>query len=348
MPEKNFRLDDKKFRFLIENSFEVVLLVDLKARILYATPSTVKMFGRSFDEFMGIKGVKFVHPKDIPVVVKALAKIALKPKASVTVEFRVQHKEGYYKWVEATGTNLLSEPGINAVVVNLHDITARKELEERKNDFISMAGHELKTPLTTLRLYSQTLIKKIKDEKNKDMVTKIDFQVNQMIRLVSDLLDTTKIQQNKLPLEMERFPLLEAIQEAAEGIAQAHPHYPIKIRCIYNGKVIADRFRIHQVVTNLLTNAIKFSPAGKNIVITISESGKYAVVSVKDQGEGISKTSQKKLFDRFFQANLHDSAKGLGLGLFISHNIVKKHGGELSVKSDKGKGATFSFTLLKK
>jgi len=111
------------------------------------------------------------------------------------MELRVRHKEGYYKWVEAAATNFLSDPSINAIVVNFHDIAVRKELELR-NDFISLASHELKTPITYLKAYSQILISRIdylSIEKIREYVSKMNLQVDQMARLVEDLLDVTRI-----------------------------------------------------------------------------------------------------------------------------------------------------------
>jgi len=345
---QKLKASEKKFRALVEKSYDVTLMVDPKARLLYATPSIVRLFGREYEEFMGLPGIKFIHPSDIPKIVKALARLALRPNSCETLEFRIKHKEGYYIWVEATGTNLLHEPEVKAIVVNFHDITERKALEQRKNDFISIASHELKTPLTSIKLYMQILSQKasaLSSVEAASIIEKMKFQLDQVTRLVGDLLDATKIQEGKLSFQKTRWNLSSLLKEIVTDFQLRSPTHQIALRCTFKGVVTADKFRLSQVVINLLSNAIKFSPRGSQIIVSARATKHGITISVRDFGIGISKKDQEKLFGRFFQAESKRKDKGLGLGLFISANIIEQHGGKLSVKSDLGKGSTFLFTL---
>lgn len=230
------------------------------------------------------------------------------------------------------------------------DITERKELERRKNDFIAIASHELRTPLTSLKLYTDIMANTKADngsEKVGNFIQKMSYQIDRLSRLVNDLLDVTKIQEGKMALYKEIFYLDKLIHEVVSDLQVIYPTHSLKIKGHLNGKVYADKFRINQVLINLLVNAIKFSPKANEVVIMLREDKENVFVSVKDHGIGISTADQKNLSSRFFQADMRKGG-GLGLGLFIVSYIVEHHGGELKIKSEKGKGSTFTFRLPRK
>jgi signal transduction histidine kinase len=240
---------------------------------------------------------------------------------------------------------------IVAAVSTVDDITAEKELEQRKDDFVSMASHELKTPITSMKIYIEVLLnfcKKYQDQKAEKTLLSIKNQTEKLQNLVSDLLDVTKIQTGKLSLNKEMFDLSELISEIVD-VMQGTTQQKIILTNHKEMKVYADKFRIYQVVTNLLTNAIKYSPQGKNIWINITEEKHRYLVSVKDEGIGINKTQQKKIFERLYQINesKEKTFPGLGMGLYISKEIIKRHQGNIWVEGETGKGSTFYFTLPK-
>lgn len=240
---------------------------------------------------------------------------------------------------------------IVAAVSTVDDITAEKELEQRKDDFVSMASHELKTPITSMKIYIEVLLnlcKKHQDQKAEKTLLSIKNQTEKLQNLVSDLLDVTKIQTGKLSFNKETFDLSELISEIVD-VMQGTTQQKIILTNHKEMKVYADKFRIYQVVTNLLTNAIKYSPQGKNIWINITEEKHRYLVSVKDEGIGINKTQQKKIFERLYQVTetKEKTFPGLGMGLYISKEIIKRHQGNIWVEGETGKGSTFYFTLPK-
>lgn len=237
------------------------------------------------------------------------------------------------------------------------DIIEREKIEEAlrrseklKDEFIGIASHELKTPVTSIKAYAQMLhmvFQEKGDNTSAVYIEKINTQVNRLTDLIKSLLDTTKIAEGQLPLNPESFDLNKLIAEHIgdlQYISEKHRlvFTPGEIRLI-----TADRDRIGQVLTNLISNAIKYSPEGGDVDI-ISQSTEDGVrVTVSDKGIGIPPEVKDKVFDRFFRVMEHriTSLPGMGLGLYITAGIIHRHGGTISVESEVGKGSTFSFIL---
>lgn len=338
-------IEDSRFRALVEKSSDVIMLMSRRGKILYATPSIVRLYGRTYEEFMGFSTFTFLHPLDVPRVMKQLTHLLLHPQKPVTVECRVKHKNGSWKWVEATGTNFLNDPQIKAVVVNFHDITERKVTEERKDEFISIASHELRSPLTSLKNYLQLLQRKYlgKDEKLEETLSKMDRQIIKITSLIDTLLDVTRIQQGKIKLQKSNASLSSVIQSVIEDM-QISTHR-ISVHTLSKKQLIIDESRIAQVVENIISNALKYSPEGSLITIWNTQKDGYISTHIKDRGEGIAKENVEKIFQRFFQENRTPEHQGLGLGLYISSILIKLHGGSMFVDSGEGKGSTFTFSL---
>lgn len=243
------------------------------------------------------------------------------------------------------------------IMAHIRDITELKTTETKlqkalamRDNFISIASHELKTPLTSLKLYIDTFKNQAGKKENKEFskyINKMDDQINKLTALINDLLNVSKIQHGKLDYRMEEFDINELIGYNLETFREVAKKHKIIVRGKITKKVIADRYRIYQVLTNLLTNAIKYSPAADKIVLKLSQDGGKAVVSVQDFGIGIDKKHQKRIFEQFYRVNnpKTQSHTGLGMGLFIVNQIIKRHRGELSITSSRGKGSVFSFTL---
>lgn len=227
-------------------------------------------------------------------------------------------------------------------------VTERRSLERRKDDFISFASHELKTPITSLKISTQIIEKMLKGKDDKRTLLhmrRMDKQVNRLIALINNMLDVSKIQRSSLELTEERFLLPELINEIAETI-QNSTNRTIVRKWQFKGEVVGDRERIGQVIANLLSNAAKYSPRGGKIVVTTKPSGRSITVSIKDHGVGIPKEYQSKIFDRFYRIpEGRPSLPGLGIGLYLSSMIIKLHDGDMWVESKEGKGSTFSFSI---
>ncbi len=236
-----------------------------------------------------------------------------------------------------------------AYIVIMRELQERTLLEQKKNDFISLASHELKTPITSMNVFTQLMAKKI-PKRNRQvayLVQKMGNQVKEMANLINDLLDVTRIQLGKLELHKEHINLISFIQETLEDIQPTTKKHKITFRGPKNVEIIADKQRLWQVLTNLLNNAIKYSPKGGTIRVLLEKKRTRTIISIHDDGIGISKENQEHIFDRYFreETEQHDNVSGLGLGLFLARQIIQLHNGRIWVKSDIGKGATFSFTL---
>jgi PAS domain S-box-containing protein len=230
----------------------------------------------------------------------------------------------------------------------------RKNLERQKDDFISIASHELKTPVTSIKSFTQVLELRFKKEGNKDaanLLRKMDAQLNKLTNLIGDLLDITKIETGKMKYNNTNFSFDELVEELTEEMQRTTTKHKITVKGKTNAVINGDRERIGQVLTNLLSNAIKYSPHSDKIIIESSVAKRFVKLCVKDFGVGISKEKQQQVFERFFRITGpgRETYPGLGLGLYISSEIIKRQGGEIFVTSNEGVGSTFCFTIpLKK
>jgi PAS domain S-box-containing protein len=219
-----------------------------------------------------------------------------------------------------------------------------------RDEFISLASHELKTPITSLKMFTQSLgsyFEKRNDTFLQKYFKKIDQQTDRLALIVNDLLNVSKIQHGKLDYDLKKVDLNSVVKDTVEMLQSTSMNHKISIRGSLQKNVYADPDRIYQVLTNLLTNAIKYSPLADKVIVQMKSTKDFAVVDVQDFGIGIKPAEQKKIFQQFYRVNDPDDKKfpGLGMGLFISHEIIMRHGGNMVVKSIKGKGSQFSFTL---
>lgn len=222
-----------------------------------------------------------------------------------------------------------------------------KELNAKKDEFIGLASHELKTPLTSMNGYLQILNLRLKDEKDRQFLQKTQQQVARLTALVDELLDVSKIEAGKLHFAREQFDICGVVNDAVDLIAHANPSYRVRVcseLCTHT--VEGDAHRIEQVVINLLTNAIRYSPGSDRIEVFVSQEDRQVRVGVRDYGIGIPPDKLQHIFSRFYRVNESDSkTSGLGIGLYLCHEIVTRHGGEIWAESEPGQGSTFWFTL---
>ncbi len=236
------------------------------------------------------------------------------------------------------------------ILLAIEDITEKKQIERQKDDFISIASHELKTPVTSMKVYAQMLQKHpliTNDKRASDMLGKMDTQMNRLMELVASFMNVYKIGTGKLRLRKSHFSLEELIAEAIGNFEYTVSTHTINFKIQNKVQIFADKSRINQVLINLISNAIKYSPEANKIEVTLEKLTDHVLVSITDFGMGIPQEEQNRIYERFFRAKgkKEGNIPGLGLGLFISSEIIKQHGGNLWVKSKEGKGSTFYFTL---
>jgi len=228
------------------------------------------------------------------------------------------------------------------------ELASNRDLDKRKNEFISMASHELKTPVTTIKLFSQMLrreLKKTLTPKTNVYLERLERQVDRLNLLVSDLLDVSKMAAGKLEFRYNQFNLADVVEEIVDSSQTLYPDSDFKV--VYNSRpeITADQDRVSQVIINFISNAVKYGSEHGPIILKVEEL-KYRVrVSVSDKGEGIPRSQQAKIFRRFYQVEDKHQKAGLGIGLYICKRIIEEHHGVIGVKSGRGKGSTFFFTL---
>jgi two-component system, chemotaxis family, CheB/CheR fusion protein len=274
------------------------------------------------------------------------------------VEYRTIPINGSIKWLKAKGRAYFNEDGTaTRFIGTLLDITVQKLIDEatrelliKKDEFISVASHELRTPITSLKASLQMIERTTQQNENMrpidGFVQRSLKQVDKLIVLIRDLLDVTAIQSGKLELKKTAFLLDELINECIEEL-QAHSH---KHQLILEGNistsVYADRNRMEQVLINLISNAIKYSPDADKVIINVEKTAQGIKIAITDFGIGIPKNKLPLIFDRFYRVE-EKSQKyaGLGLGLYISAEIIRRHEGHINIESEEGKGSTFWFVI---
>jgi PAS domain S-box-containing protein len=273
-------------------------------------------------------------------------------------EFRFLRADGEIRWGLTEGYPFYDfNNNFAGFAGSVTDITELKKLEQRKDDFIKMASHELKTPITSIHGYVQLLLNiygeadeqrlRLSKPTIKSSLNTIAKQVVKLTRLISDLLDLSKIESGKLELHKTEFDLTDLVNETAQDVRQTTSKHAILVHNEFDGSIVADKDRIAQVLLNLLTNAIKYSPEADSIEIFVENDDESAIIKIKDYGIGIDKKDQQKIFERFYrvEGKKEQTFPGFGIGLFIANEIVQRHEGTISVESVKGKGSVFIVTL---
>lgn len=323
-------------------------MADKKGNITYVNQTWIDWTGFKYEDNLGKGWMKAIVAEDQPKVLETYSE-AISKKQPFESEFRITGGEGQKRWYCASGKPQLDSEGhFNGFVGACTDITSQKELQQQKDDFIGIASHELKTPITSLKASVQ-LLHKLRMRPDSPVVPKLMQQavksVERVSILIEDLLNVTKLQHKELALSKTTFLVAELLESSANPIALASGQH-IEITGDLMAEVHADEQRIDQVVTNLLSNSIKYAPESRVITIHVTKEETQVKVSVIDQGPGIPKDQIKNLFERFYRVDhMSQQISGLGLGLYISAEIIQRHRGKIGVDSELGKGSTFWFTL---
>ena len=302
----------------------------------------------SFDgEFVNY--VTRIYPEDKKRFEEAVQS-ALQNKKPYNIEFRIVTSKGNTKWVSTSATVLFENDKPVRMLGATIDITNRKELERQKDEFLAIASHELKTPVTSLKAYGQVLqmlFEQKGDTASATAMLKMDTQINKLTSLISDLLDVTKIQSGKLVMQEEVYDFNDLLNDIIEELQLTTRNHEIVKKLDASKKVYGDKERIGQVITNLITNAIKYSPTSNQIIISSEARDKSVLCSVQDFGVGIAKEKQDKVFEQFFRVSgeKENTFPGLGLGLYVSSEIIKRQNGKIWLESTEGNGSTFFFTI---
>ena len=278
---------------------------------------------------------------------------ALHNRDAFNIEYQINLKgvNEKRKWIRTAGKAYYNEDGTAIYIAGaILDITEHKQDEIRKNDFISMASHELKTPLTSLSAYVQLLQYKSKQTDNvfsAQILDKINIQLKKMSIMIDGFLNVSLLESGKILLNKTNFNLTALVKTIAEETRMVSPSHFIQVLGPEELIVHADMEKIGSVVNNLIGNALKYSRKESLIAIKCEIQNDYAVVSVEDEGLGIRENDLPRLFDRFYRVESHDTKTiaGFGVGLYICAEVIERHNGKIWVESKVGKGSIFYFSL---
>lgn len=323
---------------------------DEQGAFTYTNQTWIDWTGISFEDNLGEGWLNAIIPEDREKSKnKFLSDLAARKPCEV--ECRIKHPDGTIHWCIITGRPQYQSEDIFAGYIGaVTDITEQKALQQQKDDFIGIASHELKTPVTSIKAYTQVLEKMLEkkgDMREADMIRKMDGQLNRLTNLIGDLLDVTKINSGKLKFNDNHFDFNAHVKDLIEDLQRTTDQHTLIEQLSPTGIFFGDKERIGQVITNLITNAIKYSPQADSIIITCGLNNNEIIFSVQDFGIGISEQNLCRVFEQFYRVSgdIQHTFPGLGLGLYISAEIIKREGGRIWVKSKEGEGSVFYFAL---
>lgn len=341
---------EARFRIMAESTDVMIAVSDETGKAIYFNEVWATVTGRTTAGLMEHGWIDLMHSEDKDKVTKVFSE-ALQEQKPWEWEFRMPDKSGGYRWLLARGTPRLRSDGSFAGYISTTvDITEIKENEQRKNDFISMVSHELKTPLTSVISYVQVLQKKAianADTVAAGMLERAGIQLSKMTGMINGFLNVSRLESGKIHMDLQHFDLALLLKEAEDEAVAANASHLFSFKPTVEMWVNADREKISQVISNLISNAAKYSPIGSTIRVTCQAANSHVQVAVADEGLGISAEDIPKLFERYYRVkgNENRHIAGFGIGLYLCSEIIRGHGGEIWAESTPGKGSTFYFTL---
>ncbi|HZS79512.1 MAG TPA: ATP-binding protein [Ktedonobacteraceae bacterium] len=329
---------------------DALIVIDINGRVISWNDAAEKLYGWTSREVLGQDAMDLFHP-DLSRSIKKAWHQQVKDHGRWKGETLHRRKDGTNLDILVSISEVKDGKGnVLGYVLIHHDITEQKELERRKDDFISIAGHELRTPITSIQGYTEILSMLLEEEGRHDLtkyLTRMSQQLKRLGNMVEELLDISRMRVGQLVFTQSTFEFDPLIEEVINDVQQTTSTHTIYLHGSSGKTIIGDRERLGQALTNLLINAIKYSPRATKIDVTITEEDEQVLVHVHDYGIGISKNQQQKIFERFYQVpeKKQQQFPGLGIGLTLAADIIHHHSGKIWVTSEEGYGSTFSFAL---
>ncbi|MDQ6756328.1 MAG: PAS domain S-box protein [Bacteroidota bacterium] len=367
--EKKIEESEKRLKTFFRSGPDAVIVINQHQQILEWNPKAEIIFGYTEKEVVGKPLSETIIPTQYREAHKKGMTHFLKtgegPVLNKTIEITALHKKGHEFYINLSISNVKID-GEWLFIAFLSDISERKKteealirkeaellqaklLEEKKDEFISIASHELKTPLTTIKAYAQLALTLSQNEEQKPIqqyLSKIDQYAGKLNFLLNELLDVSRIHAGKLRLTQAEIEMNSFLPEVLTSMQQITIHHKIVLEKNESAKVKIDALRLEQVITNIISNAAKYSPGKEKIIVNSVKKDNTIVVSFTDFGIGIPKEKISKIFDRFYRVDeVSKDFSGLGIGLFISSEIIKQHSGKIWAESNELEGTTFYFSL---
>jgi PAS domain S-box-containing protein len=335
---------------IVESSDDAIVSKDLNGIIASWNKGAERLFGYTAQEAIG-KSITMLIPPDRYDEEPAILARIRRGEPIEHYETVRRRKDGTLLDISLTVSPIVDSRGTIVGASKIaRDITAQRALARQKDEFLGIASHELKTPVTGIKGYAQLLerhFRKMGDAPATAMLAKLDGQIDRLTGLIDDLLDVTRIESGKMLFRPAPFDLNALIAEEIEDVQRTAERHTIVRELAEPVTIVADRDRIGQVLTNLLTNAIKYSPQADRVVVRTARAGERIIVSVQDFGIGIPAAMRPHIFERFYRidGDARASYSGLGLGLYIAAEFVTRHGGAIWVEGEEGAGTTMAFSL---
>ncbi len=334
-----------KISAILNNMVEGVIACDRTKRILIINPSAETIFG---GRSKSILGKNILEATRNPTIDQMMDQ-AIDQKRIVTDEIELHYPEKRILRLNAVGISPVENSHSIFAILVVDDVTEVRKLESLRRDFVANVSHELKTPLTSIKGFIETLSAGAIDDKvrAKSFLKMMEEDSDRLTRLIGDLLELSKIESKEILLKSEVIDLQNEIDQVLAGFKTILEEKKITTENKMNAQVFADRDKLKQILINLIENAIKFNKPQGRITFTLAASGEYVKLEIADTGIGIPKDIIPRVFERFFRADQARSRDlgGTGLGLAIVKHLVETHGGQIWCESQFGKGSTFIITL---
>ncbi len=339
----------RKERAIIENARDVICSIDFEGRFVKVSPASRQVLGFTPEQLIGRRFIEMVLPEDVKSTEQAVRDL-IAGSTDAALENRIVRQDGSVAHILWSAHWSESERSLFCVA---HDITERKKLERMKQEFVAMISHDLRTPLTSVRGFLSMLIKGVYgtlNEVGEKRSGAAERNVSRLIALINDLLDIEKLESGTLDITPELVDLHDVMSRSLDAVRVYAEQHNVQLETIPSTfELYADGDRLVQVLVNLVSNAVKFSPPGQTVTIEAVDLDDLVEVRVIDRGRGVPASHREIIFDRFRQVETADATKkgGTGLGLAICKAIIEQHGGKIGVESEEGKGSTFYFRIPK-
>ncbi|KGE12477.1 ATP-binding protein [Sphingobacterium deserti] len=354
--EETLRNSEKRLQGILETMAEGVGIVDHTGQLVYANPMAQQILGLTLSDIedrtyndprwqnLRLDGSPLPHQEHPMTIMMTTGNRVF------DMEIGVQPPHGDRQYISINAAPIFDEGGkLTGGIGTFMDVTSRRMILQGKDDFISIASHELKNPVTSLKASLQLLERahdRLPEESRSKLISQALSSLGNLSRLIHDLLDTSRLEQGQMKMDRSIVLINDLFTECCAHIASdSEQHITLSGEKMLS--VYADSQQIGQVLVNFISNAIKYAPDSKEIVVDVTQiSSEETKISVKDSGPGIPKEKLSHLFERYYRTNYEGKKfTGLGLGLYISAEIIKNHGGRIGVESELGKGSEFWFTL---
>lgn len=354
--DRAIKESEATLRRLAEEMPQKIVNTDRSGKVFYYNKNWLDYTGLSLDELYGDGWAKVIHPDELEQLSKRWMESVTTGKV-FEMEHRIRNKDGEFNWHINRAVPVRNERDeITNWIGAATEIQKIKEEVKRREDFLKMVSHELKTPVTSIKGYVQLLLSILPEDSAtpvtqiplQSSLERIDKQIVRLTRLIDEMLDLGRLEESKLVIDTQTFSIKTLVEETIQDILHTSSSHSLQLDAKTDGEIEGDRDRIQQVLINLINNAIKYSPLNRKIDIAIHAHGdKHIAVSVKDLGIGINQQDLQKIFERFYRVSgkNEETYSGFGIGLFIANQIIEKHHGSITVESEAGRGSVFTFIL---